>query len=137
MNSALAFAVLAMVGWGLWAALATVATRSMAPETAMIVSYATSTAIALGYVLSLRQDALAFPRTGVLVAAVAGVFAGVGGVAFYAGLDQGRTAVVTTVSALYFVVAAAVGIAVFGDSLDASDAAGIALAVLAVLLLAR
>jgi uncharacterized membrane protein len=109
----------------------------MAPETAMIVSYATSTAIALGYVLSLRQDALAFPRTGVLVAAVAGVFAGVGGVAFYAGLDQGRTAVVTTVSALYFVVAAAVGIAVFGDSLDASDAAGIALAVLAVLLLAR
>lgn len=135
-RSAVGFAVLAMVGWGLWAVLANVATRTVAPEVAMIVSYVTGAALAVGYVV-LRPGSVALAREGVAVAALAGVFAGVGAVAFYTGLARGRTGVVTTVSALYFVVAAAVGILVLGEPVDLRDLAGMAFAVLAVLLLAQ
>jgi uncharacterized membrane protein len=130
------FAVVAMVAWGLWAVLANVAAESLAPTTAMILSYGTGVAVALAYVL-VRGDPVSLSRAGVAFALAAGVFSGVGAVAFYAGLEQGRTGVVTTVSALYFVVAAVVGVAVLGESLDATDAAGVGFAVLSVLLLAR
>jgi uncharacterized membrane protein len=73
---------------------------------------------------------------GVGVAAVAGVFAGVGAVAFYPDLAPGRTGIITTISALYFVVAALVGVGVFGESLGLRKVVGIGFAVLAVALLA-
>ena len=71
------------------------------------------------------------------VALGAGVFAGIATVAFYAGLERGRTTVVTTVSVLYFVVAAVLGVAVLGETVEATDVAGVGFAVLAVVLLAR
>lgn len=133
--SAVQFAVVAMVAWGLWAALADVATRSIPPEMAMIVSYLTGVAVAGVYVLG-GDRPVEFAGDGVAIAAVAGVFAGMGAVAFYAGLSAGRTGVVTTISALYFVVAALVGIAVLGESLGIREVLGVAFAVLAVVLLA-
>jgi uncharacterized membrane protein len=72
----------------------------------------------------------------VAFAGLAGVFAGAGAVAFYAGLAEGNSAVVTTVSALYFVVAALLGVAVLGESLGLRDVAGVGFAVLAIALLA-
>lgn len=134
---AVGFAVLAMLSWGLWAAFANAATESMEPETAMIVSYATSVVIALGYVALFRQEAATIPTDGLAMAVLAGVFSGVGAVGFYAGLNFGRTSVVTTVSALYFVVSAAIGIVYFDDSLGLREVAGIGFAVVAVVLLAR
>ena len=71
------------------------------------------------------------------VALGAGVFAGIAAVAFYAGPERGQTSVVTTVSALYFVVAAVLGVAVLGETVEATDVAGVGFAVLSVVLLAR
>lgn len=135
-RTAVTFALLAMASWGVWAVLAKLATRTIAPTTAMIVSYATSVGVALGYVLVTRQ-AIALSGRGTAFALAAGVFAGAGAVAFYAGLDHGRTGIVTTISALYFVVAAAIGVVALGESLDLRSLVGIAFAIGAVALLAR
>lgn len=133
---AVALAVVAMLGWGVWTVLANQATRTIDPEIAMILSYATGVLVALGYV-AVRNEPLQFDRTGVTLALAAGVFAGIGAVAFYAGLSAGRASIVTTVSALYFVVAAILGVAVLGESLSLTDGLGIGFAVLAVSLLAN
>ena len=134
-SSAVVFAVVAMLGWGLWAVFAELATRSIQPEVAMIVSYLTGVVIAVGYVVSSGRE-YTFAGDGLAIAAVAGVFSGIGAVAFYTGLSEGRTGVVTTISALYFVVAAVIGVALLGESLSLRDAAGIAFALAAVALFA-
>ena len=128
----LVLALGAMVCWGVWTLFAT---RSLAPEAAMVVSYTTGAALALGYVV-ISRGVPSLPGRGVAFAGLAGVFAGAGAVAFYAGLAEGNSAVVTTVSALYFVVAALLGVAVLGESLGLRDVAGVGFAVLAIALLA-
>jgi uncharacterized membrane protein len=135
-GTAITFGLMAMVGWGIWVVLANVATRTLDPEIAMIFSYATSVVVALGYV-AWRPGGITVERTGVAYALAAGVFAGGGAVAFYAGLERGQTGIVATVSALYFVVAALLGILFLGESLELQDVLGIIFAVLAVALLAR
>lgn len=132
---AVSLALVAMFAWGIWTVLANVATRSIAPELAMILSYGAGVIVAVGYVV-VQSDPIALERTGVGYALAAGVFAGIGAVAFYSGLSVGRTGVVTTVSALYFVVAAAIGVLVLGESFGLREVAGVACAVLAVVLLA-
>lgn len=129
------FGLLAMTLWGLWALFAKLATESLTPTTAMIVSYATSVGVAVGYV-ALAGDPGGLPARGVGFALVAGVFAGGGAVAYYAGLDYGSTGVITTVSALYFVVATLLGVVLLGESVGLREVAGIGLAVGAVVLLA-
>jgi uncharacterized membrane protein len=121
--------------WGTWTFLAKIATRSLAPEVAMVVSYAASVTVALGYVF-LTHDGVSLSPRGTVTALAAGVFAGGGAIAFYAGLEAGETGVVATVSALYFVVAALLGVVVLGESVGPREAVGVALAVGAVALLA-
>lgn len=133
--SPVAYALLAMVAWGLWTVLADAATETVEPTVAMVLSYATSVAVAVAYV-ALSDREITLTGEGVGLALVAGVFAGVGAVAFYAGLDAGRTGVVTTISAMYFVVAAVLGVAVFGDAFGLREVAGVGFAVIAVVLLA-
>lgn len=132
---AVRFALLAMVSWGVWAVLADVATRTIQPTSAMILSYGTSVVVALGY-LAYQGQSPVLGEVGVYFALASGVFAGVGAVAFYAGLESGRTGIVTTISALYFVVAALLGIIVLGESVGAREVTGIGFAVVAVVLLA-
>jgi hypothetical protein len=69
----------------------------------------------LGYV-ALTDGSINVTGPGVGFELVAGVFAGAGAVAHYAGLDYGSSGVITTVSALYFVVAALLGVVVLGES---------------------
>ncbi|MFC6732020.1 MULTISPECIES: EamA family transporter [unclassified Haladaptatus] len=135
-NLAVVFALVAMVSWGVWAVFADMATRSLEPEVAMIISYIVGIVIALGYVLALGKD-LSVGGPGLTFAIAAGVFSGIAAVAFYAGLSAGRTGIVTTVSALYFVVAAIIAVLVLGDSMDLSDIVGVGFAILAVVMLAR
>lgn len=135
LRSPLAYGLLAMVAWGVWSVVAELATDHVAPEVAMVVSYATGATVAFGYVLS-RPGSVTFSTRGLGIAAVAGVFAGVGAVAFYVGLDRGSTGVVTTVSALYFVVAAVLAVVFLNESASLRTVAGVATAGVAVWLLA-
>lgn len=136
-KTAVAFGLTAMLGWGIWSVLAKLATDSIAPETAMVLSYATSVAVALGYIGVFRREALSLAGPGVAFALAAGVFAGIAAVAFYAGLDAGRTSVVTTVSALYFVVAAVIGVVFLNESIGPQEVLGVGFAILALLLILR
>jgi len=70
-------ALTAMLAWGLWAAFAEVATRSIGPEAAMIVSYLTGVGVAVACVLGGNRS-VELTAEGAGVAAVAGVFAVVG-----------------------------------------------------------
>ena len=136
MNHVVGLALIGAVAWGCWAVLADVATRSMAPEAAMIVSYAVGIGVAFLYVLYRGTAVLGNDPTAVGVAALAGVASGIGAVAYYAALQAGAAGIATTVTALYFVVAAGLGAAVLGESLALSDLAGIGAAVVAVVLIA-
>ncbi|MWV64861.1 EamA family transporter [Halorubrum sp. JWXQ-INN 858] len=131
--------VLALVGalaWGFWAFFADIATRSMAPEAAMVVSYSVGIGVASLYILYRGTSVLGNDPTAIGFAALAGVASGIGAVAYYGALQAGAAGIATTVTAMYFVVAAVLGVAFLGDSLAASDVAGIAAAVVAVALIA-
>jgi len=135
-NHVIGLALIGAVAWGVWAVLADVATRSMAPEAAMIVSYAVGIGVAVLYVFYRGTAVLGSDPSAVGIAALAGVASGVGAIAYYAALQAGAAGIATTITALYFVVAAALGVVALGDSLAVSDIAGIGAAVVAVVLIA-
>lgn len=133
--SPLLFALVAMLSWGVWTAMANLATETINPTVAMTLSYISSVLVALGYVGVTQRD-VTLTGEGVGWALVSGVFAGIGAMAFYTGLKRGQVGIVTSVSALYFVVAALIGVTVLGETLGVREIAGIGFAVLAVVLLA-
>lgn len=134
-RTAALFAVITMVSWGLWAVLAKVATESVVPELAMLVSYAVSVPVAIAYI-GVRGVRISPTVDGLAVAALAGVFLGIAGLSFYAGVETGQTAIVATISGLYFVVAAILGVLFLGESIGVQEMAGIGCAIGAVVLLA-
>lgn len=133
-RTALLLAVVGMVTWGVWVVFADLATRTLDPEVAMVISYLAGAAVAVAYIIS-QGSVPAFSDVGVGYALVGGLFSGVGGVSYYAAIQFGDVSVVSTITALYFVVAAVLGVLFLGESISARDVAGIALAVGAVTLL--
>ena len=136
MNQVVGLALIGAVAWGFWAVFADVATESMAPEAAMIVSYTVGIGVAGLYVLYRGTSILGNDPTAIGIAGLAGVASGVGAVAYYAALQAGSAGVATTITAMYFVVAAGLGVVVLGESLAITDVAGVGAAVLAVALIA-
>ena len=135
-NAAVAFGSLTMVSWGVWIVVGNAASESIDPTTAAAISYLVAALLAVGYVFVSGASLAITPRGGAL-AGVAGVFAGIGFVSMYIGLSRGSTTVVATLSAMYFVVAAFIGIAVLGDQLTTTRVAGLLLAGVAVILVAQ
>lgn len=74
---------------------------------------------------------------GGLLSVAAGLFAALGLVSLYVGLSLGSTAVVSTIGALYFVVAALIGVLLLGEPLSPTRVAGIGLAVVSIVLISR
>ena len=136
MNQVVGLALIGAVAWGFWAVFADVATESMAPEAAMIVSYTVGIGVAGLYVLYRGTSILGNDPTAIGIAGLAGVASGIGAVAYYAALQAGSAGVATTITAMYFVVAAGLGVVVLGESLAITDVAGVGAAVLAVALIA-
>jgi uncharacterized membrane protein len=101
----------------------------------MILSYVTSICIAILYVW-VDSRSVVLTGEGVGWSLASGVFAGIGAIAFYAGIAHGRVGPVTTISALYFVVAAFIGVLLFGNSLGLREVTGFVFAGAAIALLA-
>lgn len=133
--SPVAFALTAMISWGVWTTTVKLATETISPTVAMILSYGTSICIAVMYVW-FNPQSVALTGEGVGWSLASGVFAGIGAIAFYAGIAHGQVGPVTTISALYFVVAAFIGIVLFGNSLGLREIVGFVFAGVAVALLA-
>lgn len=135
MNHVVALALVGAVAWGFWAFFADLATRSMEPEAAMVVSYSVGIVLAAVYIVARGTEVLASDPTAIGFAAAAGIASGIGAIAYYAALQAGATGVATAVTGLYFVIAAVLGVVFLGDAMDATDVLGIGAAVVAILLL--
>lgn len=137
---ALVLALLAAAAWGVWALCTKLATRTLAPEAVLVVSYLVGSGIGLGFLLwtggSLSLDTFT-DSPGLTYAVAGGVATGLGSVAYYTGLQSGSVSVVSTVTGLYFVVAALLGVAFLGESFSAAKALGVAFAVGAVVLFSQ
>lgn len=131
-EAAVAFGLLTMVSWGVWIVLGNAASESMDPKTAAAISYLVATLLAVGFVFW-SDASLAITARGGLLAAGAGLFAGIGFVSTYLGLSSGSTTAVSTIGAMYFVVAALIGMALLGDEISATRVTGILFAGLAVI----
>lgn len=135
MNGPLVFAVITMFAWAGWTIFANFAARTMRPATVATVSYLIAVPVVLVYMYTTGEQISMTPR-GVGFGLLAGVCSAVGTVSLYIGLQRGRPSVVTTVSALYFVVAAIIGMVLLGESVTATKLLGLFFAVLAIALLA-
>jgi len=135
-QSAVTFGLLTMVSWGIWIVVGNAASESMDPRTAAAISYLVAALLAVGFVLASGASLAVTPRNGAL-AGVAGVFAGIGFVSMYVGLSRGSTTVVSTLGAMYFVVAAFIGMAALGEEFTTTRVAGLVLAGVAVVLVAQ
>ncbi|WP_266080225.1 EamA family transporter [Haladaptatus caseinilyticus] len=134
-RTAVLFAVGGMLAWGVWAVFADYATQTLQPEVAMAISYAVGVGVALLYIASQSGSVLLTGR-GVSFAIVGGLFSGAGSISYYAALQRGNTAIATTITALYFVVAVRIVVVFLGESVSTRDLAGVGLAIGAVALLA-
>lgn len=134
-NSAIALAFGALLLYGGWAVAAGVATRSLSPVNAVLLSYVASLAIVGSYVFAARRP-IAGTRTDVGFALLSGIFLAVATISFYAALTRGSMAVVSAIAALYFVVPVVAGVVFFEAALDSTNVVGLGLAVVAVVLIA-
>ncbi|EMA46743.1 EamA family transporter [Halococcus saccharolyticus] len=135
-SSAVVFGSLTMVSWGIWIVVGNAASESIDPKTAAAISYLVAALLAVGFVIVSGASLAITPRGGAL-AGVAGVFAGIGFISMYVGLSRGSTTVVSTLGAMYFVVAAFIGMAALGDEFTTTRVAGLLLAGVAVVLVAQ
>jgi uncharacterized membrane protein len=135
-DSAVFFGSITMVTWGIWVVLGNAASESIDPRTAAAISYLVAGPLALGYVL-VSDASLAITARGGLFAGVAGLFTGIGLISMYVGLSGGATTVVSTLGAMYFVVAALIGMVILGDEVTATRFVGIAFAILGVVLVSQ
>jgi len=133
-DSAVTFALVTAVAWGVWSLLVKLATRTLEPAMAMVISYLAAVVVAAGYIVA-SGGVTPVTAAGTGYAVLGGVAASGGAVAFYIAVAQGQTAIVTPISGLYFVVAAVLGALVLGESLQLRQAAGILCAIVAIVLL--
>jgi uncharacterized membrane protein len=135
-DSAVFFGSITMVTWGIWVVLGNAASESIDPRTAAAISYLVAGPLALGYVL-VSDASLAITARGGLFAGVAGLFTGIGLISMYVGLSGGSTTVVSTLGAMYFVVAALIGMVILGDEVTVTRFGGITFAILGVVLVSQ
>ncbi|MBZ6496964.1 EamA family transporter [Natrinema longum] len=134
-TSPILLAVFAMVMYGLWSVFAKLATQSLPPEITLVLSYGSAGLLVLGYVV-VFGDPPDITVSGVKYALLSGVVVSIGTLAYYKGLRTGNTALVTTITALFFVVTSLIGILFLGESVGFSDAIGFVLATAAVIFIA-
>ncbi|ELY48866.1 EamA family transporter [Natronolimnohabitans innermongolicus] len=135
-DSAVFFGSITMVTWGLWVVLGNAASESIDPRTAAAISYLVAGPLALGYIL-VSDASLAVTARGGLLAGVAGLFTGIGLISMYIGFSGGSTTVVSTLGAMYFVVAALIGMVILGDEVTITRFAGIVFAIIGVILVSQ
>ncbi|WP_380674755.1 EamA family transporter [Salinigranum sp. GCM10025319] len=134
MNPAIVFGFGTMIAWGFWITFGEVASNSIDPVTAAAISYIAAAVITTAYAV-VSDASLAVTNRGLLFAVVSGVAAAVGVVSTFVGVSIGSTAVVSTVGGMYFVTATVIGVVAFGDSLSITQVAGIALVIVALVLI--
>lgn len=134
-NLPVLLAVGTMFAWGGWAIFAKLSTQTLAAETATLITYATGAVILTINYFRLNDGTHEIVSTGLAFAIGAGVASAFGAIAMYSALKSGQASIVTPISALYFVVAAALGIMFLEEPLGAKKLLGIIFAILSIVLI--
>jgi len=134
MNAAVLFGLGTMIAWGFWIAFGNIASNAMDPETAAFISYATA-AVATGVYVVASDASLAVTNRGLVFAGAAGIAAAVGVVSTFVGVTVGPTSIVSTIGGMYFITAAVIGVIAFGETMTLTKAAGIGLALVAIVVI--
>lgn len=126
----------AALAWGVWALFVRLAQETLLPETVVVVSYLTGGLVATGYLLWTPETA-SWSAVGAGYAVAAGLATGVGSLLYYTALRSADVGIVSTVTGLYFVVAAALGVVVLDEGVTVEKAVGILFAAAAVVMFTR
>jgi uncharacterized membrane protein len=133
-NPAVLFGLGTMVAWGFWIVFGELASESIDPVTAAAISYVAAAVVTTAYAVA-SDASLAVTNRGIVFSVVAGLAAAVGVVSTFLGVSIGSTAVVSTIGGMYFVTAAVIGVTVLGEPISLTQAAGIGLAIVALVLI--
>jgi len=123
-----------MIAWGFWIIFGNVASNAIDPETAAFISYLVATVVTGFYVVA-SDASFAVTNRAVLFAAVSGIAAAIGVVSTFIGVSVGSTAIVSTIGGMYFVTAALLSVAIYGEPLSLNKAVGLCLAVVAIVVI--
>jgi transporter family protein len=129
------YAILTVVTWGLWGVFSKLASNYAKPRQALLFQTAGVLAFSV-VVLVVEKFKLEWNLPGFSWAALGGFFAFIGFLTFFAALEKGNTSTVVTLSALYPMVTILISIAFLHERLTTRQGIGIALALIASVLLA-
>ena len=129
----LAYALTTVVLWSGWSFLGAIATRTVsAAQATLVFGAATIVAGLAALTLSGREGGWSLPGVGVAV--LSGVCGAAGMITFYLALGHGRASSVVPVIGVYPAVVAVLAVAFLSERLTMTQAAGVALAVVGVIL---
>ncbi|NDQ55744.1 MAG: EamA family transporter [Acidipila sp.] len=129
------YAVLTVVTWGLWGVFSKLASNYSKPKQALLFQTVGVLAFAI-VVLFMERFRFEWSLPGFSWAALGGFFAFVGFLTFFAALDTGKASTVVTLSALYPLVTILLSVSFLHETLTTRQGIGIAVALVASVLLA-
>jgi len=136
MGKTVTFAVGAMLLYTGWAFLAKLATDGIPSEQAVVYTYVAGISVAVSYV-AISEEAIVTNLGSISIALAAGVFLGAGTLSYYLALSGGSAAISTAISGMYILGTAVLAIVFLDETLTVTQLAGLACAVVAVVLLSR
>ena len=134
MNSWQLFTVLTLVMWGIWGFASKLAANAVPPKPALLFQCVGVLAFSL-VVLGLERFHVSWNGPGFGWAFVAGFFAFVGFLTYFAALEKGPVSVVVVVSALYPLVTILLSLVFLHERLNLRQGVGIVLAIVAAVIL--
>ena len=134
MPPGLVWALAVLVTWGLYGFFAKLATKYLAPSTAMIY-YAFASFVASLVILFAANIELDLNLKGVTFGVLTGIAALAGNYAFLKAVSEGRLIVVVPISSLYPVVTILLALLFLGEAITTKQIFGIGLALSAVIVL--
>lgn len=133
----LVLSIATFVLWGLWGFFAKIASDTVDARSAAVMQAAGVLVIALGQAAAMRFK-LQWHASGTTAALFAGLALMIGIITFTAALESGgKASLVVPITALYPVVAIALGVTFLSESVSPIQASGIGLALAGIVLMSR
>ena len=132
----LPFALLSLLGWGLWGFVQKPLTDRIDPWSITAVQSLTTMTLALTWALLMREQ-LSHRQRAVPFVALAGAVGYTGNIAFLLAVERGSASVIVPLTAMYPLVTIALSLAVLKESISKTQQLGVILALAAIFFLSR
>ncbi len=135
MNDWFIYGLFALFLWGIWAFLPKLATKYLDPKSLVIFQAVGGTIVVLGVLCWVKFSPVIHTK-GIIIAILAGLAGGLGGIFFFYALAKGKASVVVTMTALYPLIAIILSFIILKEPVTLKQGIGIILALAAMVLLA-